>query len=297
MNYGSTDSGSLRIVKFRYTILLRLIRINKNEKFLTYLFTILFQQKRNNKCVENYRIKLPLMKKAIIVGATSGIGKELAKILVLNGFKVGITGRRIDELKKLKFSSPENYVISSFDCTLENNFTKLTDLTNELEGLDLFIFCSGTGDLNEKLDYIIENRTNRLNVIAFTEIVNWAFHYFEQKGKGHLVVISSIAGLRGSRVAPAYNASKAYQINYLEGLRQKAFKLKAHINVTDIRPGFVDTAMAKGDGKFWVATKEKAASQIFKLIKREKKVGYVTKRWWLIGQLLKIMPSRIYQNI
>jgi short-subunit dehydrogenase len=98
-------------------------------------------------------------------------------------------------------------------------------------------------------------------------------------------------------MAPAYNASKAYQINYLEGLRQKATKTKKPIYVTDIRPGFVDTDMAKGEGQFWVTTKEKAARQIFGIIKRKKGIGYVTKRWWIIAKLLRLIPNEIYKRM
>jgi short-subunit dehydrogenase len=237
------------------------------------------------------------MKRAIVVGATSGIGNELAKILADNEYKIGITGRRIAALEKLKERDPEKYLVSSFDCTLEKNSERLTELTKQLGGLDLLILSSGTGDLNETLDFEIENTTNQLNVIAFTEIVDWAFNYFESEGKGHLVGISSLAGIRGGRIAPAYNASKAYQINYLEGLRQKAKKTKKPIYVTDIRPGFIDTAMAKGDGQFWVATKDKAAKQIHNLIKRKKDVGYVTKRWRLIAYLLRKLPNWMYKRM
>ena len=114
-------------------------------------------------------------------------------------------------------------------------------------------------------------------------------NYFKNQGVGHLVNFSSIAGLRGNGDAPAYFASKAFQINYLEGLRLNAYKSGQTIYVTDVRPGFVDTAMALGDGQFWVAPVEKAAKQIFTAIQRKKKVVYVTKRWKLIGILLKII--------
>ena len=171
------------------------------------------------------------MKKAIIVGATSGIGNALAKILAENEYKIGITGRRKIELETLKKTKPKNFSISAFDCTTENNTQKLTELVTKIGGLDLLVLSSGIGDLNKKLEFKKENSTNQLNVIAFTEIVGWAFNYFEKQGKGHLVAISSIAGLRGSRMAPAYNASKAYQINYLEGLRQKAMNSKKQIYV------------------------------------------------------------------
>jgi short-subunit dehydrogenase len=237
------------------------------------------------------------MKKAIIVGATSGIGNALAKILAENEYKIGITGRRKIELETLKKTKPKNFSISAFDCTTENNTQKLTELVTKIGGLDLLVLSSGIGDLNKKLEFKKENSTNQLNVIAFTEIVGWAFNYFEKQGKGHLVAISSIAGLRGSRMAPAYNASKAYQINYLEGLRQKAMNSKKQIYVTDIRPGFVDTEMAKGDGQFWVSTKEKAAKQIYGLIKNKKNIGYVSKRWRLISLILKIMPNGMYKKL
>jgi len=176
------------------------------------------------------------MKKAIIVGATSGIGNELAKTLVKENYIIGITGRRKNKLEDLKKSSPKNFSISSFDCTTENNSEKLTDLADQIGGLDILILSAGKGDINEDLHFEIENETNTLNVIAFTEIVNWAFTYFEKQGRGHLVAISSIAGIRGNHMAPAYNASKAYQINYLEGLRKKAKQTKKPIYVTDIRP-------------------------------------------------------------
>ncbi len=237
------------------------------------------------------------MKKAIIIGATSGIGRTLAQILTDNDYKVGITGRRLEKLETLKKSNPEKYIINAYDCTKESNADKLTALTNELGELDLLILSSGTGDLNESLDFEIENNTNQLNVVAFTEIADWAFNHFKKHATGHLVVISSIAGIRGSRMAPAYNASKAYQINYLEGLRQKATKSGLTITITDIRPGFVDTDMAKGEDQFWVATKEKAAKQIYQFIRRKKDIGYVTKRWRLIALVLKILPNWIYKRM
>ena len=238
------------------------------------------------------------MKRAIIIGATSGIGKGLAEILANNNYKVGITGRRMELLSELKSQKPNSFYTKTFDISdtkiiLQN----LETLTTELGGLDLLIISSGTGDLNEKLDFEIEKRTIETNILGFTCVSNWAFNYFEKQKSGHLVAISSVGGLRGSRIAPAYNATKAYQINYLEGLRQKAAKLKTQIFVTDIRPGFVDTDMAKGEGQFWVATVDKAAQQIFEAIMDKKKIAYITKRWKLIATVLKRIPRQIYDRM
>jgi short-subunit dehydrogenase len=170
-------------------------------------------------------------------------------------------------------------------------------LVEELGGLDLLVICSGTGDINKPLDFEIEKRTIDVNVTGFTCIADWAFNFFERQKYGHLVVISSIAGLRGDWGAPSYNATKAYQINYTEALRKKAKKTKAQIFVTDIRPGFVDTDMAKGEGLFWVASVDKAVQQIYSAIKKRKSVKYITKRWYFIAVILKRIPNFIYDKM
>ena len=238
------------------------------------------------------------MKKAIIIGASSGIGKGLATLLVENDYKVGITGRRMELLEELKKTNPKSFLIKTFDATdTETSIEKIIELILELGGLDLMILSSGTGDLNETLDFETERKVIELNVTGFTNIIDWTFNYFEKQGFGHIVAISSVAGIRGSRYAPSYNASKAYQINYLEGLRQKSIKFNKSIYVTDIRPGFVDTNMAKGEGLFWVMPVNKVAKQIFRAIVNKRKVVYVTKRWGLIGRFLKLIPRFIFDRM
>lgn len=238
------------------------------------------------------------MRNAIIIGATSGIGKELARLLVDDGFKVGITGRRTELLESLKSENPASYFIKAFDVKdTKTAEEKLEELTTELGGLDLVILSSGTGDINDKLDFEIEFRTIETNVIGWTFIADWTFKYFEKQKYGHLTAISSIGGLRGSRQSTSYNATKAYQINYLEGLRQKATKLKEQIFVSDIRPGLVNTEMAKGEGLFWVMPVEKTARQIYKAIKKKKKIAYVTKRWKLIASIVKRIPVQLYDRM
>lgn len=237
------------------------------------------------------------MKKAIIIGATTGIGKGLAKILSNNNYRIGLTGRRLELLNELKSENP-NFYVKSFDINDTNVVgQKLDELAAELGGLDIIIICSGIGDLNENLDFEIEKRTILTNVYGFTCVADWAFNYFEKHKSGHLVAISSIGGLRGSRQAPAYNATKAYQINYLEDLRQKAKKLNTPIFVTDIRPGLVDTQMAKGEGLFWVMPVEKVVRQIFRAIIDKKKVAYITKRWRIIALILKQIPRPIFDRM
>ncbi len=238
------------------------------------------------------------MKNAIILGASSGIGAELAGLLVADGYKVAITGRREELLKNISANNPEKIFYSTFDVRETKNLeSALDNLKEKLGGCHLLIISAGTGDINQDLDFEIEKVIIDTNVSGFTCAADWAFRYFQQQGYGHLAAISSVAGIRGYHGAPAYNASKAYQISYLEGLKQKARKIKLPITVTDLRPGFVNTKMAKGEKQFWVSSPEKAASQIYAAIKRKKKVAYITKRWQLVGRLLRIMPSSIYERM
>jgi len=238
------------------------------------------------------------MKKAIIIGATSGIGKGLAKILTENNYLVGVTGRRNELLLELKNERPNQYITRSFDITdFKTTIEKLNELITELGGLDLLIISSGTGDLNQNLNFDIDKRTIDTNVLGFTHIANRAFDYFREQKSGHLVAITSIGVLRGGRQAPSYNASKAYQLNYIGGLRQKAKKLNLPITLTDIRPGLVNTDMAKGEGLFWLMPVEKASNQIWNAIKRKKKIAYITKRWLLIAIIIKLLPGFIYDRM
>ena len=238
------------------------------------------------------------MKRAIVVGASSGIGRQLAFVLAQNGYRVGITGRRDQLLLNLEATNPHRFIVSVFDVThLADVPQQLKELTNKLGGLDLLVISSGTGKINPALDTIIEQQINDLNVSGFTAVADWTFNFFRQQGYGHLTAITSIAGIRGSRQAPAYFASKAYQISYLEGLRQKAKNLKVPITITDVRPGFVDTAMAGGDHLFWMAGVEKASRQIFNAIKNKRDVVYVTKRWRVVAIILKAMPGWVHKLV
>ncbi len=237
------------------------------------------------------------MKKAIVVGASSGIGKELAIILADKGYKVGITGRRDQLLLNLQATKPGSFLVSCFDVAdVKNVPACLQHLVDDLGGLDLLVLSSGTGKINPTLDTKIEQQTNAVNVTGFTAVADWAINYFDAQEYGHFAAITSVAAIRGSRFAPAYNASKAYQVNYLEGLRQRAFHLKKPVYITDIRPGFVDTDMAAGN-VFWMAPADKAARQIFGAIENKRSVVYITNRWRLVAFLFRLLPGFLFKRL
>lgn len=235
---------------------------------------------------------------AIIVGASSGIGRALARVLAQNGYTLGLVARRDTLLRELQSELPAKSTVLSLDISDPHAIQhELPALMSELNDLDLMIICAGVGHLNPELDEALELQTIATNVAGFTVIADMAYRHFAARGGGQLLAISSVAALRGNPQAPAYNASKAYLSNYLEGLRLKAAKARLAITVTDIQPGFVATDMAQGEGLFWVAPVERAAAQIYRAIREKRSHAYVTRRWRLVAWLLKILPDFVYRRI
>lgn len=239
-----------------------------------------------------------MKRNAIVVGASSGIGRELAKVLAANGFSVGLVARRLNLLSELAHELPTQAFARAIDVSRPVEAMRLLrELIVEMSDVELFVIGAGTGFLNPELDWERERETIDINVSGFAAIVNVAVEHLQARGSGHIVGISSLAALRGSGAAPAYNASKAFVSNYLQGVRQRFSKLTIPVVVTDVQPGFVDTAMAKGEGLFWVASPQKAAHQIFNAIRERRKQVYVTKRWRVIAWLLRGLPDSLYDRL
>jgi Short-chain dehydrogenases of various substrate specificities len=238
------------------------------------------------------------MKKAIIIGSSSGIGMQLAKIMSKDGIILGLTGRRIELLDNLKNQLSAPVYTKYMDIMNTNeSIDCLNGLIEDMGGVDLIIVSAGTGYINKNLEWKLEQETINTNVLGVTAIIDTSIKYFISKKSGHLAAISSIASLRGSADCPAYNASKAYLSNYLEGIRCKIKKQNLDIVITDIKPGLVDTAMAKGDGLFWVMPLEKVTTQIYTALKKRKDQIYVTKRWGVLGFILKRIPNYLYYKM
>lgn len=239
------------------------------------------------------------MKTAILFGATSGIGRSLTEMLVKDGYKVAITGRRVDKLKEFRSAFPDYVEIYENDIQKIDEVEKVFhQMVQKFEKIDLVIQSSGIGHINPKLDWGLEEETIKTNVYGVTKLYDLAYNQFRKQEYGHLVGITSIASIRGNRGAPAYFASKAYQKAYLESLFIKTKTIRSkRVYITDIRPGFVDTAMALGDGIFWMASLEKATKQIYSAIKKKKRVAYISKRWGIIAFVLKIVPAWLLKKL
>jgi short-subunit dehydrogenase len=235
--------------------------------------------------------------RAIIVGASSGIGEALARQLAAAGWSVGVAARREERLAKLavELSSrhPGRTVIHrALDLhDVDRAVERFDRLVADLGGVELVVISSGVGHENPCLAWPPEEETVAVNVAGFTAIAVAAMRHFEARRSGHLVGLSSLAALHGHGDAPAYGASKAFVSRYLQALRHRAASRKLPIVITDIQAGFVDTAMAKGEGLFWVAPVETAARQIVAAIRRKCSHAYVTRRWRIVAWMLRILPG------
>ena len=233
--------------------------------------------------------------KIIVVGATSGLGRMLAECYIRDGHVVGIVGRRGDKLAEVAEGHPEVYCLKT---DVGQIAMLLAALASEMGGLDLLVLCSGVGRMNPDLDYGLELPTVDTNVRGWTAVADWAFSFFMRQGYGHLAAISSVAGIRGLAPAPAYSASKAYQIHYLEALRQRARIFRKKVCVTDVRPGFVRTPLlSHPEMLFWVDEPEKAVKAIYRAISARKKKAVITRRWAFLVPWMRIAPEWLVAKI
>jgi short-subunit dehydrogenase len=266
------------------------IQARKNFTPHSSLFTLLELPLRiMNKKVE---------KRAVVVGATSGMGRELARLLVAAGWRVGIAGRRKAALLALQVSAPAQVETEVLDVTSEEAPGRLADLIAKLGGMDLFFLASGIGRQNMTLAPEVELDILRTNTLGFARMMTAAFGYFAAQGSGQLAAITSIAGTKGLGAAPAYSASKRFQCTYMEALAQQARLRKLNIRFTEIRPGFVDTALL-ADGKHYPLKMRPAyvARHIFRALKRRRRLCVVDWRYRLLVFFWKGIPRFLWERL
>ncbi len=247
----------------------------------------------------------PQQKKAIVIGASSGIGRAIAQELVKNGYIVGVTGRRMNLLKELQQESPDNIITEYMDVeNVAGSRLSLIDLIIKLGTVDVFVFNSATWpkgpeDFTEdkEINWNCLERMVEVNVAGFVGLTDIMLDQFKKQGYGHLIGISSVDAIRGCAAIPIYCACKSFMSIYLEGLRNKFIQTNTPIYVTEIRPGWVQTSFEMGPEAYWVSTPEIIAPQIIESIHNKEKVAYVTRRWKIIGLLLAIVPDWIYNKM
>ena len=237
-------------------------------------------------------------KYAIVVGASSGIGKEVARLLIADGWHVGIAARRLEPLTELKATAPDRVEVAAIDVTQPDAGERLLQLADKLGGMDLYFHSSGIGKQNRTLETEIELRTMETNAVGFTRMIDTAYRYFAAHGKGHIAAITSIAGTKGLGPAPAYSATKALQANYLQALEQQARQSGLDIHITDIRPGFVDTALLSGTFRYPMMLRpESVARDIVSSIYRQRHVRVIDLRYRILTFFWRLVPNWLWRRL
>ena len=242
------------------------------------------------------------MKRAIVIGASSGIGREVARLLISEGWEVGVAARREALLSDLGAAAT-----ACIDVTADDATQRLQQLIADLGGMDLFFYASGTGHQNRQLREDIELSTMQTNALGFTRMIGESYRYFaahqEQGGReiadwAHIAAITSIAGTKGLGPAPAYSATKAMQNVYLQALEQQARQRGLRIRFTDIRPGFVDTALLAGDFRYPMMLRpESVARDIINAIKSHAHIRVIDWRYRILTAFWRRIPRFIWRRL
>ena len=247
-----------------------------------------------------------MAKKAIVMGATSGIGMEVAKLLAAKGWQVGIAGRRIERLQALipdNKATPQGGIIcyQQIDVTSAEAPSQLLELIDKLGGMDLYFHSSGIGWQNNSLDIEKELKTVETNGLGFTRMVDTAFNWFathhQNNSKARIACITSIAGTKGLGAAPAYSATKRFQNHYLECLSQQARMRHLPISITDIRPGFVKTALIAGSTYPLQLQPEDVAKHIVRAIEKGKEVKVIDWRYAILVFFWRLIPRGLWTRL
>ncbi len=241
--------------------------------------------------------------RAIVIGASSGIGAALTRKLVAEGYIVAALARRAGQLQAVCADANKNgtgqAIPYTHDVTAYETIPALfQQITQEIGGLDVIAYVAGVQlpvGLNE-YNFGKDETMIKVNLLGAIAWLNEAAQRFERAGAGHIIGVSSIAGDRGRIGAPVYNASKAGLNTYLEALRNR---LTRHgVTVTTIKPGFVDTVMLENAPKtFWVISTDEAAQQIYRALRWRLQTVYVPLRWTLVGLALHHIPSFLFRRL
>lgn len=236
-------------------------------------------------------------RKAIIIGATSGIGLEVARQLHADGWTVGLAGRRQERLDAIAREMGERCGTMPLDVCSENAPQRLLTLIETLEGADLILLAAGIGWKNPELDAERELATVGTNAEGFVRMAGAAYRYFRTQGHGHLAAITSIAGTKGLGAAPAYSATKRMQSTYLQCLAQLARMDGIDLRVTDIQPGFVATDLLGGGHYPLTMRADYVARRIVKALYRGRRRVVIDWRYDLLTALWREMPNWLWERL
>lgn len=231
----------------------------------------------------------------LIVGASSGIGFEVASLLCRQKNKVVVAARRQERMQTLVDIAPERVSAVRLDVNASDVSGQVAEIIEGLGGIDLLVYVAGIGSLNMELDAGIEESTVVTNVVGFTKVTVAVYNYMASHEGGHIAVVSSIAGTKGLGAAPSYSASKAFQNTYIEALAQQSRMRGACVSFTDIRPGFVATDLLGGDMSYpMLMDKRRVSLSIVRAIEKRRSVVVIDWRWRALTCLWRLVPRSLW---
>ena len=237
------------------------------------------------------------MKHAIVMGASSGIGFEIAQLLLENGWRVAACARREERLSLLGEKYGARLIHRQIDITSSKMQGQLLELAEQLDGVDLYFHVAGVGWNNPDLNLDKELLTVETNGRGFVDSVGTMFRYMSTHGGGHIAAITSIAGTKGLGPAPAYSATKAMQNTYLQALVQLSLSKNLNITITDIRPGFVNTDLLAGARYPMMMNKKRVARKALSAALKHKHVVVIDFRYAVLTTLWRLLPRWIWRRI
>ena len=243
------------------------------------------------------------MKRVIVIGATSGLGREMASQLVKAGYKVGIAGRRKELLESFvaehQATAAAPIEAEVIDVVSPQACASLDSLVEKVGGMDIFLYVSGAGFENPALDVAKELHITEVNSVGFVRMIDHAYHWFRTHGgRGHIAAVTSIAGTKGMGLAPAYSATKRLQTTYLSALAQHARMDGVRLHITDLRPGYAQTDILTPDKKYpFVLTPAKVAKTSIRAIERHRRICTIDWRFRLVVAGWSLIPRPLWERI
>jgi short-subunit dehydrogenase len=242
--------------------------------------------------------------RAVVVGASSGIGEAMAHKLAQEGYKIALLARRREALDDICKDINQQFgktttVAYQHDVTRYDEVPALfQQVLRDLKHIDVFVYVAGMMHKVgfSEYDFNKEKEMVEVNLLGGMAWLGQAATLFERMGRGYLVGISSVAADRGRVGNPAYNTAKAGLSTYLEALRNRLTRSGVH--VLTVKPGFVQTELLKNARvTFGVISPQKAANDIWRAIRKRRQVIY-TPRWWrLIMLIIQHIPSFIFRRL
>lgn len=243
------------------------------------------------------------MKKILVIGSTSKIAESCLRLWAIEGCEFFLVARNNEKNKIISKDLLSLGAKNVHTYTLDvNDFYKHQEMYKEaykkLFDIDLVFIAYGILPEQQKIQNDTAKTLNaiNINVLSVINLLTIISNEFEKNRHGQIAIISSVAADRGRASNYIYGSSKAMISSFADGLRQRLHK--SNVNVTVIKPGFINTPMTSNLKKnFLWSSPSKAALKIVKAINTKKDEIYVPSYWYIIMIFIKLIPNYFFKKL